>query len=343
MIWGYDVSHYQPNFDHARARREGFEFAILKATEGSSFVDNRFRRHLDAARGAGMLVAAYHYVRGSSSAAAQAAHIGRIVPRDVPVILDVEAGGGGIGLTRDLNARLNAMGYRTPLLYLPKWYWEQIGRPDMRGLPHLWYSRYASKQGGYATDIYNRSAGWFAQHWAGYGGLPVEILQFSDQSTIAGNTPTDANAYRGTREQLAALLYGGPAVPAPAPRVPGGIESMAFADRFKDWAGNDQDVLSWMNHMDQRLWRIDNFLFTPGVEPSRIPGDKNRTNGKDAVMDTVARASVTNAMVQDLHRKVDAVQSPSVNLDELADKVAERLGDDIAARVADLIAQRMAQ
>lgn len=38
-----------------------------------------------------------------------------------------------------------------------------------------------------------------------------------------------------------------------APAAPGGIETMAFTDRFRDWAGNDQTVLSWMNNIDRRL------------------------------------------------------------------------------------------
>ena len=127
MLWGIDISHHQGVFDLGRTRAEGFDFAFLKATEGSSFVYRRFSANLAAARAAGLLVAAYHYQRADSSAAAQVAHIARTVPRDVPVILDVEANGGNAALTRDITARLHAAGYRTPLLYLPRWYWQQIG------------------------------------------------------------------------------------------------------------------------------------------------------------------------------------------------------------------------
>lgn len=35
--------------------------------------------------------------------------------------------------------------------------------------------------------------------------------------------------------------------------APGGIETMAFTDKFRDWAGNEQSVLSWMNNVDRRL------------------------------------------------------------------------------------------
>lgn len=217
MIYGIDISHHQGgSFDLHRARREGIEFAFLKATEGSGWTDTQFGRNLRVAREAGLLVAAYHYQRANATAAQQAAHITSVVPADVPVILDVERGGGNAALTRDLNARLNRAGRRTPLLYLPRWYWQEIGSPSLTGLPPLWYSRYANSQGGSPSAVYQRSAGWFAGHFAGYGGLPVEVLQFSESSTVAGHRPVDANAYRGTRAQLAALLGG--QSPAPAPR-----------------------------------------------------------------------------------------------------------------------------
>lgn len=128
-----------------------------------------------------------------------------------------------------------------------------------------------------------------------------------------------------------------------APAAPGGIESMAFNDSYKDWAGNQQSVLSWMNHVDERLAGIHHMLFSPGSEPSRIPGDANRTNGRDALMDTTAKTAVTYAMVQDLHRKVDELELGGVDVDSVAGRVAELLGPQIADAVANKIAERMAQ
>lgn len=215
MLYGIDISNHQGVFDLGRAASEGFAFAILKSSEGHTFTDGRFADNVANARAAGMTYAAYHYVRGGSSSAAQAAHIGRVVPTDCPVILDVETGGGGIDLTRDLTARLHAAGYRTPLLYLPAWYWQQIGSPDLSGLPPLWYSRYPYSRAGTAADVWNRHAGWLSEFWGGYGGLPVEILQYSDQGHVAGRSPVDLNAYRGARAELDALFgsSGGSAVP----------------------------------------------------------------------------------------------------------------------------------
>lgn len=41
--------------------------------------------------------------------------------------------------------------------------------------------------------------------------------------------------------------------PAPVSQ-PGGIETMAFTDKYRDWAGNEQTVQSWMNHVDRRSY-----------------------------------------------------------------------------------------
>ena len=203
-VFGLDISHHQDlALDLARAKREGIEFVFLKATEGSTFVDSEFKANLAEARNAGQLVAAYHYLRASAPASAQVAHILNHVPRDVPVIPDVEANSGSIGLTREFVKRLKDAGYRVPLLYLPRWYWQQIGSPPLVGLPPLWSSRYPDNVVGTIADEWSDVP---AHYWNGYGGLDVAVLQFTSSAAIAGHQPLDANAYRGTREDLAVLL-----------------------------------------------------------------------------------------------------------------------------------------
>jgi len=204
VTFGLDISHHQGTaLDLAQCRREGIEFIFLKATEGSSFVDSAFAGNLNKARAAGLLVAAYHYVRSNATAAAQVANVARVVPKDVPVIPDVEANSGGIALVRDIVARLQGAGYHVPLTYLPRWYWQQIGSPSLAGLPTLWSSRYPDNVVGSIADEY---ADVPASYWNGYGGLGVTILQFTSSARVAGHQPLDANAYIGTREQLAAVL-----------------------------------------------------------------------------------------------------------------------------------------
>jgi lysozyme len=204
VTFGLDISHHQDAaLDLARARSEGIEFVILKATEGADWNDPEFAANLNEARAAGLLVAAYHYQRSNVTAAAQVANVRDSVPLDVPVVLDVETNSGGVALTRDLVAGLRAAGYSVPLTYIPRWYWNEIGSPSLAGLPPLWSSRYPDNIIGTLSDEW---ADVPAHYWDGYGGLDVAVLQFTSSVRIAGHQPIDANAFRGTRAELAALL-----------------------------------------------------------------------------------------------------------------------------------------
>ena len=324
MIFGCDCSHYQANFDFDRARREGIEFAILKATEGASYVDNRFSRHIAAARDAGMLYAAYHYQRSGDSAAAQAANIQRTVPQDCPVILDVEDGAGNVALTRDITSRINGAGWHTPLLYLPQWWWSSVGKPDLRGLPPLWYSRYPNNRTGAPADVFARNASWLNTMWGGYGGLGVEVLQFTDMGSVAGAS-VDCDAYRGTRDQLASLLGGG-GYSTFAAVAPGGIESMAMDTQWTDSYGNTQTVQSFMADIQRKINDLHYPAVAPGSVQSRIPGDANTTNIYDMVADNT---SWTNQILG----RVIAVQAASGG--QAADPAA--VADALRPVVADVV------
>lgn len=213
-IFGLDISHHQDaRLDLARCRQEGIDFVFIKSSEGNTFVDNAFASNVAEAEHAGLLIGAYHYVRDNASAASQVSNVRRVVPLDIPVIPDIEANSGGIQLTRDFINGLRDAGYHVPFLYLPRWYWQQIGSPSLAGLPPLWSSRYPDTVVG---SLSSEFASVPASYWNGYGGLEVAILQFTSSVSIAGFSPIDANAYRGTRDQLANQLGGGDMADSPA-------------------------------------------------------------------------------------------------------------------------------
>lgn len=60
-VQGIDLSHHnpEPDYDHLE-----IQFAFLKATEGTSFQDNAFRRRSKKLRDRGIAVGAYHFFRG---------------------------------------------------------------------------------------------------------------------------------------------------------------------------------------------------------------------------------------------------------------------------------------
>lgn len=71
---GIDISAWQGEFDLARAKEEGFFFAVLKGGGGDAglYADGRFPRNYRLARSLGMSVGAYWYSRAMTPAEAEA-------------------------------------------------------------------------------------------------------------------------------------------------------------------------------------------------------------------------------------------------------------------------------
>ncbi|KAN0129597.1 Glycoside hydrolase superfamily [Lactarius tabidus] len=71
---GIDVSNHQgPNINWGAVRSGGVQFAYIKATESTTFIDPDFNRNYVGATNVGIIRGAYHFARpGESSGAAQA-------------------------------------------------------------------------------------------------------------------------------------------------------------------------------------------------------------------------------------------------------------------------------
>lgn len=240
ITFGLDISHHQDlSLDLARARRDGCEFVFIKATEGGGLVDGEFTANLVEAQAAGLLVAAYVFVRANATPAAHVVQASKVVPYDVPIVLDVETAADGTKPTlqhaRAVLDAFRAAGRPPVLSYVPLWYWRDVwGSPSLAGWPPLWSSRYPDMLVGLLADEW---ADVPDKYWNGYGGLPVAVLQFTSSARVAGYAPLDANAFRGSREQLAALLgYSNPV-------VNGDEEDMANAYALLVPAGENEHVV----------------------------------------------------------------------------------------------------
>lgn len=196
-IFGRDISSYQHGFDVAGTSDP---FMIFKCTEGTYYVDADYAGWVPLAHGTGKLPIAYHYVKTESSPAAQAAwlaaHIGNT---GLPVMLDVEPSAPSrpdLGFVLQCIDTMRIRGLNVRLVYLPKWYWEQIGSPDLTGLAARHVGLVSSSYPGGSAYPGDDGAG-----WQPYGGVTPMLWQFTD-------TPIDNNAYRGTIEELRNFLTG---------------------------------------------------------------------------------------------------------------------------------------
>ena len=218
-IFGVDVSEHQDGMSLAAAKREGMEFAILRLCDGT-YRDKTFRSHLDDAENAGLLVSTYWYLRAPSEGSTIAQQVDVIDQqmggrRDLGVWIDVESVAGDRKLLTGADVwaakrELEARGYHVPGIYSGAWYWEQMpgGEPDMSGLGYLWVSSYGRNRIGSPLDLYQGDGGNAHPGWDyPLGNRKPDILQYGSNAQVAGHT-VDINAYRGTREQLAAVFNG---------------------------------------------------------------------------------------------------------------------------------------
>lgn len=93
-VKGIDVSHYQGDIDWKEVEEKmDITFAFIKATEGSSYVDEMFSKNWEEASKTKIYIGAYHFFSFDSSGEKQAEHfIKTVKPLDdmLPPVVDVE-------------------------------------------------------------------------------------------------------------------------------------------------------------------------------------------------------------------------------------------------------------
>ena len=92
-VHGVDVSRWQGNINWAVLKKNGANFAYIKATDGGDHLDPMFRRNWNGAEAAGVKRGAYHFFYWCRPAAHQADWFIRHVPRAanaLPPVIDVE-------------------------------------------------------------------------------------------------------------------------------------------------------------------------------------------------------------------------------------------------------------
>jgi GH25 family lysozyme M1 (1,4-beta-N-acetylmuramidase) len=129
---GLDVSHWQGTIDWAQVRAAGKTFVFAKATEGTSFLDDKYARNKAGAMGQGILFGAYHFARPGSNDPVKEAdwfvdnmglQHGMLIPA---MDLEVTGGLGPTALTNWTKAWLQRVADRTgvkPLIYTSPSFW----------------------------------------------------------------------------------------------------------------------------------------------------------------------------------------------------------------------------
>lgn len=92
-VHGVDVSRWQYDIDWKTLRKQGANFAFIKATEGGDHLDPMFMKNWKGAKAAGIPRGAYHFMYWCRSGEAQAKWFIRNVPKEkgmLPPVVDAE-------------------------------------------------------------------------------------------------------------------------------------------------------------------------------------------------------------------------------------------------------------
>ena len=92
-VRGVDVSEYQGEIDWEKLSNQNIDFAYIKATEGSSYTDERFQYNYQNAITTSLKIGAYHFFSFDSDAISQSENYIKNVPKDMnllPPVVDIE-------------------------------------------------------------------------------------------------------------------------------------------------------------------------------------------------------------------------------------------------------------
>jgi len=156
-IHGIDVSHYQDNIDwkavhDMQVKQVRIGFCFIKATEGLTDTDLKFRMNWFKAKQAGIHRGAYHFFHGRISGKAQADHFIETVQLgkgDLPPVLDIEQTNGASPeelrqRAKDWLQRIEAHFKVKPIIYTNADFYTNFLSSDFDDYP-LWVAHYLEK------------------------------------------------------------------------------------------------------------------------------------------------------------------------------------------------------
>lgn len=200
-----DLSHWNPTPDWATLKANGIVGVILKATQGTEYIDDTFASRVNDAYDAGLFVAAYHFLEGGDIEAQMLHFVNVVAPFPIDrLCVDHEA-------DATLDELKQAVAYLCDLtdcsltIYSGHTIKEQLGGgydPFLSENTDLWLAQYSE------------SAEWPSETWPEWA-----LWQYTDKLTIGGcSQPVDGNIWAGSTADLKRWFY--PTYREPQPEEP---------------------------------------------------------------------------------------------------------------------------
>lgn len=207
-VKGTDVSRWQNPIDWKKAKAAGYEFVIAKASDGATYKDKMFANHIKAAKAAGMITGAYHWLQFNADPLVQARNFADAIKAvgGVDLIaLDVEWSNGlktvgkvGSETAMKCLKEIERLLGRKPLVYTSAAFFIGYTNGSEWGKYPLWIASYRTDLA-VIPDCWNAFTFWQQTDKEKVPGGPVKGL--------------DGNRFNGDMVALQAFVSGGHAVP----------------------------------------------------------------------------------------------------------------------------------
>lgn len=196
---GIDVSHWQGAVDWAKVKAAGKSFAVLKATEGTLYIDDTLGANFAGCKANGIAVGLYHFSRANTIEEAIAEAnlfisvvdgFGGIEALDIPPILDIESAGDKtrVQVTAICHKWLEIVEqkYRVkPMIYSYPAFIDAFLDGSLSSYP-LWLASYG-------VEMPPDRCGW--SEWT--------FIQYTDGGAVNGvSGAVDCNEFKGTEAEL---------------------------------------------------------------------------------------------------------------------------------------------
>jgi len=208
-VEGVDVSYYDGSIDWSAVYGAGKRFAIIRVSDGTSFIDPQFAANWNGTRAAGVMRAPYQFFRAGQDPVAQAdllvaqvMQAGGFQPGDLPPVMDLETADNQPIATVVARAhawldRLTQATGRAPIVYTSTRVWTLFGNPAGFSQYPLWVANWG-------VTCPSIPMGW--TDW--------RFWQSSATGNVAGisnSSMTDLDRFNGTLTDL--LTFAGGAAP----------------------------------------------------------------------------------------------------------------------------------
>ena len=282
-LQGIDVASYQTGIDFAKVP---CDFAIIKATEGTSYLNPACNAQYSSAKSSGKLLGLYHYVKGGNAIGEANFFVDSVrnYVGNAILCIDFESGGnvawGDMGYLKQLCQQVIARTGVRPLIYVQASAYAPVSGVAKELNCGLWVAQYASMDStGYQSHPWNE------------GTYSCAIRQYSSCGRLPGwGGSLDLNlAYMDSTAWQKYAGASGASAPAPAPATPAAPAAPAAPQIAVDGVIGAATVRRWQSVMGTTQDGVVSNQLNVNYRPALIAVNHNEPYGKSQLVKAVQR------------------------------------------------------